>query len=226
MAARDRDELQPLHAAVLACQPGTVAVLLDAGADPRAACPDVYPHLAKWQAHRSMQTMQVGQPGGRASYRAEAAPPAALGAGAALMAGLTSVLRAARPTLPPPQAAMLEEGMPADLMAPLLAMMGMGAGGDMPPEDATLTAVDLACCVARHIPTVEAFVQRGVRPSEEALRLGEHAVPIMRCGGGAGGGLRAGGCTAQASRPALPEAAAVLQAQVLRRQPPSTAPFC
>lgn len=34
--------------------------------------------------------------------------------------------------------------------------------------------------VARHIPTVEAFVERGVRPSPEALALAEHAVPIMR----------------------------------------------
>lgn len=68
----------------------------------------------------------------------------------------------------------------------LPAFIGMLAGG--PPgaadDEATLTAVDLACCVARDIPTVEAFVQRGVLPSPMALRLAEHAVPLMRCGGG------------------------------------------
>lgn len=55
-----------------------------------------------------------------------------------------------------------------------------GADGAPAADGATLTAVDLACCVARHIPTVEAFVERGVVPSERALSLAEHAVPIMR----------------------------------------------
>ncbi len=38
------------------------------------------------------------------------------------------------------------------------------------------------CCpaVARHIPTLEAFLERGVRPSPEALALAEHSVPLMR----------------------------------------------
>ena len=51
-----------------------------------------------------------------------------------------------------------------------------GAAGGEP----TLTAVDLACCVARDIPTLEAFVERGVLPSPAALSLVEHAVPLMR----------------------------------------------
>ena len=77
--------------------------------------------------------------------------------------------------------------MPQDLITPLVGAMGAAMGGDAPHEGATLPAVDLACCVARHIPTVEAFVRRGVRPSEAALRLAEHAVPIMRCASGGGG---------------------------------------
>lgn len=59
-----------------------------------------------------------------------------------------------------------------------------------PDAEATLTAVDLACCVARDIPCVEAFLGRGLRPSPAALALAEHAVPIMRRA--AGGQGRAG----------------------------------
>lgn len=63
------------------------------------------------------------------------------------------------------------------MFAQLLGMDPNNAASD----ELTLTAADLACCVARDVPTVEAFVERGVRPSEEALRLAEHAVPMMRC---------------------------------------------
>lgn len=61
-------------------------------------------------------------------------------------------------------------------MFPAFFDMGLAAPG----AEATLTAVDLACCVARDIPCVEAFMGRGLRPSPAALALAEHAVPIMR----------------------------------------------
>lgn len=64
----------------------------------------------------------------------------------------------------------------------MLGMLGINTN-NAASDEATLTAVDLACCVARDIPTVEAFLEHGVRPSEEALRLAEHAVPMMRLGG-------------------------------------------
>jgi len=67
------------------------------------------------------------------------------------------------------------EGLP-----PALASL-FGGGGDAGAQDEpSMTAVDLACCVSRHIPTLEAFLEAGVRPSEPALALAERAVPIMR----------------------------------------------
>lgn len=63
----------------------------------------------------------------------------------------------------------------------LPAIMQLFGGADPLAEGAPrLTAVDLACCVARHIPCVEAFVEAGVAPSPAALALAEHAVPLMR----------------------------------------------
>ncbi len=64
-----------------------------------------------------------------------------------------------------------------DLGPALASLIG---GGEPEEGGPRLTAVDLACCVSRHIPTVEAFVERGVVPSPAALALAEHAVPIMR----------------------------------------------
>lgn len=63
----------------------------------------------------------------------------------------------------------------------LPAVMQLFNAGQLAEDTPRISAVDLACCVARHIPTVEAFVELGVRPSETALQLAEHAVPIMRC---------------------------------------------
>jgi hypothetical protein len=63
----------------------------------------------------------------------------------------------------------------------LPALMQLFNAGQLAEDTPRISAVDLACCVARHIPTVEAFVELGVRPSETALQLAEHAVPIMRC---------------------------------------------
>ncbi|KAI3438994.1 hypothetical protein D9Q98_001406 [Chlorella vulgaris] len=62
----------------------------------------------------------------------------------------------------------------------LPALMQLFNAGQLAEDTPRISAVDLACCVARHIPTVEAFVELGVRPSETALQLAEHAVPIMR----------------------------------------------
>ncbi|KAI7840478.1 hypothetical protein COHA_005779 [Chlorella ohadii] len=124
----------PLHLAVIGRHSATVALLLRLGADPLAACPDLYPSYADWKLRKAMQAMQE------------------------LMQG---------------------QGAAGGFQAAMLGMLGIDPAAAA-ADDATLTAVDLACCVARDIPTMEAFVERGVRPSAEALRLAEHAVPIMR----------------------------------------------
>jgi hypothetical protein len=78
------------------------------------------------------------------------------------------------------QALMNAEGG-ADIMPAVMNLFG-GGGGTAGMEDGgpVLTAVDLAACVARSIPVVEAFVEWGVRPSALALSRVERTVPLMR----------------------------------------------
>lgn len=79
------------------------------------------------------------------------------------------------------QALMNAEGG-ADIMPAVMNLFGGGGGGTAGMEDGgpVLTAVDLAACVARSIPVVEAFVEWGVRPSALALSRVERTVPLMR----------------------------------------------
>jgi hypothetical protein len=79
------------------------------------------------------------------------------------------------------QALMNAEGG-ADIMPAVMNLFngGGGGGGGMEAGGPVLTAVDLAACVARRIPLVEAFVERGVRPSALALSRVELTVPLMR----------------------------------------------
>ena len=46
---------------------------------------------------------------------------------------------------------------------------------------ATTSAVDLAVGTLQHLPIMEAFIERGVRPSALALRRGAADTPILRC---------------------------------------------
>ncbi|KAL4423236.1 hypothetical protein ABPG77_000028 [Micractinium sp. CCAP 211/92] len=73
--------------------------------------------------------------------------------------------------------AMIQPEHGAEAFPALADLLNLGTAAEGGPH---LTAVDLAACVARHIPTLEAFVERGVRPSPEALALAEHSVPLMR----------------------------------------------
>ena len=77
------------------------------------------------------------------------------------------------------QALMNAEGG-ADIMPAVMNLFNGGGGGGMEAGGPVLTAVDLAACVARRIPLVEAFVERGVRPSALALSRVELTVPLMR----------------------------------------------
>lgn len=45
---------------------------------------------------------------------------------------------------------------------------------------ACFSCVDLAVGTVQHIPTVEAFLEAGARPSEQALQRGTAGTPIMR----------------------------------------------
>jgi hypothetical protein len=79
------------------------------------------------------------------------------------------------------QALMNAEGG-ADIMPAVMNLFGGGGGGTAGMEDGgpVLAAVNLAACVARSIPVVEAFVEWGVRPSALALSRVERTVPLMR----------------------------------------------
>ena len=61
LEARNKDSLQPLHLAILHDRTDTVAALLRLGANPLAACPDLYPSYARWKLQQGLQAMRVGR---------------------------------------------------------------------------------------------------------------------------------------------------------------------